>query len=145
VRNETKDMYLAFKHVEKHMRPTPVHLQVFVGISTHTVRRCEPDHFSSLDVAHVLPVLLLFTMPGKYCIRAGAFKHVTDVQLAPLSLMHPNFSFSPTSLIPQNWMLQAPSGCAGHSHYGFSVLRVASNDAACFGHDRRRRGPANQP
>jgi hypothetical protein len=96
VHNETKDMYLAFKHVEKHMQPTPVHLQVFVGISTHTVRHCEPDHFPSLDVAHVLPVLFLFTMPRKHCIRAGAFKHVTDVQLAPLSLMHLNFSTSPT-------------------------------------------------
>jgi acetyl esterase/lipase len=34
VRDEVKDMYPALKNVEKHTQPTPVHLQVYDGIST---------------------------------------------------------------------------------------------------------------
>jgi acetyl esterase/lipase len=32
-RDEVKEMYPVLKNVEKHMRPTPVHLQVYDGIS----------------------------------------------------------------------------------------------------------------
>jgi hypothetical protein len=33
-----RDMYPALKHVEKHMRPTPVHLQVYDGIYIRAMR-----------------------------------------------------------------------------------------------------------
>lgn len=118
VRDETRDMYPAFKHVEKHMRPTPVHLQVYD------------------DVAHVLPVLFPFTTPAKYCYRAVALfcKHVTEMQLAPLSptgLMPPaghNFNISPTSPTPENEIpkLQVPSPKA-HRSLSLRVQRAASS------------------
>ncbi|KAI0260172.1 hypothetical protein BC834DRAFT_902176 [Gloeopeniophorella convolvens] len=96
VSEETKKMYPAFESIETHLRPTPVHLQVYD------------------DVAHVLPVLFPFTTPGKYCYRAMALfcKHVTSMSQAPLSpvLLTPSghtpapdfaFSASPTTLTPR--------------------------------------------
>ena len=84
----------------------------FSMVRPHSISREEPflTAYLSLDVAHVLPVLFPFTTPGKYCYRAVALfcKHVTDVQLVPLSPMDPNFSTSPMSLTPQNEMLQVP-------------------------------------
>ncbi|KAI9441922.1 hypothetical protein H4582DRAFT_1811008 [Lactarius indigo] len=90
VPNDTNDLYPTHKHVGKHMRPTPVHIQVYD------------------DVGHVLPVLFPFTTPGKYCHRAIALfcKHVTNMQPAPLSspgLLSPtdhHFITSPASLTP---------------------------------------------
>ncbi|KAI9452279.1 hypothetical protein BJY52DRAFT_940839 [Lactarius psammicola] len=117
VRDETKNMYPAFKHVEKHMRPTPVHLQVYD------------------DVAHVLPVLFPFTTPAKYCYRAVALfcKHVTDMQSASPSSaesMSPtghNFATSPTSLTPQSELqrLQVPSPKV-HRSLSLRIQRAAS-------------------
>ncbi|KAH9167117.1 alpha/beta-hydrolase [Lactarius sanguifluus] len=101
VPNDTKDLYPSFKDVEKHMRPTSVHIQVYD------------------DVGHVLPVLFPFTTPGKYCFRALALfcKHVTNLQPALLTspgLLSPtdhHFITSPASLTPQNEVLrlQVPS------------------------------------
>ncbi|KAH9020637.1 alpha/beta-hydrolase [Lactarius pseudohatsudake] len=103
VPNDTKDLYPPFKDVdvEKHMRPTSVHIQVYD------------------DVGHVLPVLFPFTTPGKYCFRALALfcKHVTNMRPAlPSSpgLLSPtdhHFISSPGSLTPQNEVssLQVPS------------------------------------
>lgn len=49
MRDETRDMYPAFKHVEEHMRPTPVHLQVFDGTSAlYIARRTVPDRIPLL-------------------------------------------------------------------------------------------------
>ncbi|KAI0291222.1 hypothetical protein B0F90DRAFT_1778139 [Multifurca ochricompacta] len=96
VRDETKEMYPAFKHIETHMRPTSVHLQVYD------------------DVAHILPVVFPFTTPGKYSYRAMASftKFVTKISEEPFSptLSTPGmtpttdqgFSIFSTSLTPRN-------------------------------------------
>ena len=52
-------------------------------------------------------------------------KHVTDVQLATLSPMDPNFSTSPKSLTPQNEMLQVPSPRV-HRSLSLRIQRAAS-------------------
>ncbi|KAH9996971.1 hypothetical protein BJV74DRAFT_827169 [Russula compacta] len=107
LRDEIKNMYPAFKHVDTCMEPTPVHLQVYD------------------DVAHVLPILFPFTTPGKYCYRAMALfsKHVTSIPKGPLSatevLMPPGvtpimdyaLAASPTSLTPPSEIqgLQPPN------------------------------------
>jgi hypothetical protein len=126
-------MYPAFKHVEEHMRPTPVHLQVYDGIHiARTLSSCVA--FLTLpfvlDIAHVLPVLFPFTTPGKYCYRAVALfcKHVTDAQPAPLTPADLNFSTSPAPLTPVNETptLQVPSPRM-HRSLSLRVQRAASS------------------
>ncbi|KAH8984796.1 alpha/beta-hydrolase [Lactarius hatsudake] len=117
VPNDTKDLYPSFENVEKHMRPTSVHIQVYD------------------DVGHVLPVLFPFTTPGKYCFRALALfcKHVTSMQPALLSspgLLSPtdhHFITSPASLTPQNEVsrLQVPSPKA-HRSLSTRIQRAAT-------------------
>ncbi|KAH7928695.1 alpha/beta-hydrolase [Leucogyrophana mollusca] len=63
VSEATRALYPPLDGIEEHMKPTPVHLQVYD------------------DTAHVLPVLFAFTTPGKFCYRAIATftKHVTGM------------------------------------------------------------------
>ena len=121
LREEMKKVYPAFKLVETSMQPTPVHLQVYDGMS-YSNSLSNPSEFSfSLDVAHVLPILFPFTTPGKYCYRAMAsfVGHVTNppqMQLHPTRILTPpransttdhGISVSPEPLTPHG-EIQSP-------------------------------------
>ena len=107
-------MYPASKLVEPSMQPTPVHLQVYDGkLCFNLLSTLLKFSFSSLDVAHVLPILFPFTTPGKYCYRAMAsfVGHVTNppqVPLLPTRILSPSqanstdhgISASPEPLTP---------------------------------------------
>ncbi|KAI9460342.1 hypothetical protein F5148DRAFT_1216989 [Russula earlei] len=128
IRDETKKMYPAFRHVE--MQPTPVHLQVYD------------------DVAHVLPILFPFTTPGKYCYRAMTlfFKHVTNpLQGPPSPLLMPSKDCiviaSPTTPTPHSEIhsLPVPRSTRRRS-FASGISRAASNFRRSLSPGRRKSG-----
>jgi hypothetical protein len=81
VSEETKRLYPALAGVERRMKPTTVHLQVYDGMSPSYLYLALPQRRQTVDTAHVLPLAFIATTPAKYCYRAIAtfIKHVTNM------------------------------------------------------------------